>query len=174
MADELLLRRAFDACKIFKGFYDDQAKNIPLKREVLGRGAVFGLKVAAKSQERFVTTLVDSAATVGLASTDAEAATVTFTGRGGRRRASRAGRDTSRDRRYATRHLGWDRHDPGATDHVERTCVAAPGVAHGHRGDRLGDPFDCTPVRVRVRLGGAGRAGRRRPGRLHRAGCSDR
>ena len=78
MADEVLLRRAFDACKIFKNFYDNQAKGIPIKREVLGRGAVFDLKVAAKSQERFVTTLVDSAVTVGLASTDTEAGTVTF------------------------------------------------------------------------------------------------
>jgi hypothetical protein len=78
MADEVLLRRAFDACKIFKNFYDNQAKGIPIKRDVLGRGAVFDLKVAAKSQERFVTTLVDSAVTVGLASPDTEAGTVTF------------------------------------------------------------------------------------------------
>lgn len=108
MADELLLRRAFDACKIFKGFYDDQAKNIPLKREVLGRGAVFDLKVAAKSQERFVTTLVDSAATVGLASTDAEAATVTFT-------AGAAGADV--------------RHEPDATP--PETGGTQPGTSGG-------------------------------------------
>ena len=78
MADERLLRRAFDSCTIFKGFYDDQVKDVPLKREVLGRGAVFSLKVAPRSQERFVTALVDSAVTAGLASTDAESGTVTF------------------------------------------------------------------------------------------------
>jgi hypothetical protein len=78
LADQALLLRAFDSCKIFKGFYDDQAKDVPLKREVLGRGAVFDLKVAPKSQERFVTALVDSAVTAGLATIDAESATVTF------------------------------------------------------------------------------------------------
>ena len=77
--DEVLLRRAFDACKIFRRFYDDQAKGTPLKRDMLGRVAVLDHNVAAKSQDKFVTALVDSAVAVGLASVDAEAGTVTFT-----------------------------------------------------------------------------------------------
>lgn len=76
--DQALLRRAFDACKIFKRFYDDQAKGTPLKRDMLGRLAVLDHKVAAKSQEKFVTALVDSAVTVGLASADKDSGTVTF------------------------------------------------------------------------------------------------
>jgi len=81
MSDPALLRRVFDACSIFKGFYDDQAKGVPIKAETLGRAAVFDLKVAAKSQERFVKTLVDSAVTVGLATRD-EVGAVTFAAAG--------------------------------------------------------------------------------------------
>lgn len=77
--DQALLRRGFDACKIFRRFYDDQAKGTPLKRDTLGRVAMLDHNVAAKSQEKFVTALVDSAVTVGLASVDTEAGTVTFT-----------------------------------------------------------------------------------------------
>lgn len=77
-ADTALLRRAFDSCKIFRRFYDDQAKGTPLKREMLGRMAVLDHNVAAKSQNKFVTALVDSAVTVGLATVDTEAGTVTF------------------------------------------------------------------------------------------------
>jgi hypothetical protein len=78
--DTALLRRAFDSCKLFKDFFDNQAKGIPLKREQLGRVATLDLKVAAKSQEKFVTMLIDSAVAVGLASTNSEAGTVTFGG----------------------------------------------------------------------------------------------
>lgn len=81
MVDAALLRRVFDACSIFKGFFDDQAKGVPIKTETLGRAAVFDLKIAPKSQERFVKTLVDSAATVGLATRD-DAGTVTFAASG--------------------------------------------------------------------------------------------
>lgn len=78
MADDALLRRAFDSCKIFKAFYDNTAKGVALKRETLGRAAVFDHKVSAKSQERFVAMIVDSAAAVGLATPDIEGGTVTF------------------------------------------------------------------------------------------------
>jgi hypothetical protein len=78
MADQALLRSAFDTCKIFKAFYDDTAKGVALKRDTLGRAAVFDHKVSAKSQEKFVAMLVDSAVTVGLATRD-ETGTVTFT-----------------------------------------------------------------------------------------------
>lgn len=78
LADRALLSRVFDACATFKTFYDNQAKGVPIKTEMLGRAATFDLKVAAKSQDRFVKTLVDSAVTVGLASMDADGKTVTF------------------------------------------------------------------------------------------------
>jgi hypothetical protein len=78
-ADLALLRRAFESCKVFKDFYDNQAKGVPIKRDVLGKRATIDLNVSAASQEKFVTTLVDSAAAVGLVSSDAEAGTVTFT-----------------------------------------------------------------------------------------------
>ncbi len=78
LADRALLSRVFDACATFKTFYDNQAKGVPIKAEMLGRAATFDLKVAAKSQDRFVKTLVDSAVTVGLASVDADGKTVTF------------------------------------------------------------------------------------------------
>lgn len=78
MADEALLRSTFDSCKIFKAFYDNTAKGVPLKRETLGRAAVFDHKVSAKSQERFVAMIVDSAVAVGLATPDTEGGTVTF------------------------------------------------------------------------------------------------
>jgi hypothetical protein len=77
-ADPALLRDTFDSCKIFKAFYDETARGVALKRETLGRAAVFDHKVSAKSQEQFVSMLVDSAVTVGLAEPDAEAGTVTF------------------------------------------------------------------------------------------------
>jgi hypothetical protein len=78
LEDQALLRRAFESCKIFKEFYDDQAKSLPIKLDVLGRGAVFDLNIAARSQERFVASLVDSAVAAGLATTDTENGTVTF------------------------------------------------------------------------------------------------
>lgn len=77
MADQALLRTVFDSCKIFKAFYDNTAKGVALKRDTLGRAAVFDHKVSAKSQDKFVSLLVDSAVTVGLATHD-EAGTVTF------------------------------------------------------------------------------------------------
>jgi hypothetical protein len=77
MADQALLRTAFDSCKIFKAFYDDSAKGMPLKRDTLARAAVFDHKVSAKAQDKFVSMLVDSAVAVGLATPDAEG-TVTF------------------------------------------------------------------------------------------------
>lgn len=77
MADEVLLRSAFDSCRIFKAFYDNTAKGVALKRDTLGRAAVFDHKVSAKSQDKFVSLLVESAVTVGLAAHD-EAGTVTF------------------------------------------------------------------------------------------------
>jgi hypothetical protein len=77
-ADPSLLRDTFDSCKIFKSFYDDTAKGVALKRETLGRAAVFDHKVSPKSQEQFVSMLVDSAVTVGLAMPDADGGTVTF------------------------------------------------------------------------------------------------
>lgn len=77
-ADAGLLRRAFDSCKVFKDFYDNQAKGVPIKRDVLGKRATLDLNVSATSQDKFVTTLVDSATAVGLASPDSEAGTVTF------------------------------------------------------------------------------------------------
>jgi len=76
MADQALLRSAFFSCNIFKAFYDDSAKGVPLKRDPLARAAVFDHKVSAKSQEKFVAMLVDSAVTVGLAEADGD--TVTF------------------------------------------------------------------------------------------------
>lgn len=77
-SDNALLRRAFDTCKIFKRFYDDQAKGTPLKRDVLGRVAMLDHKVASKSQDKFVTAFVESAVAVGLASADAETGTITL------------------------------------------------------------------------------------------------
>lgn len=77
MADPALLRSAFESCKIFKAFYDNTAKGVPLKRDTLGRAAVFDHKVSAKSQDKFVSMLVDSAVAVGIATRD-EAGTVTF------------------------------------------------------------------------------------------------
>lgn len=77
MADQGVLRRAFESCKIFKAFYDDSAKGVPLKTDPLARSAVFDHKVSAKSKEKFISMLVDSAVTVGLAVRD-EAGTVTF------------------------------------------------------------------------------------------------
>jgi hypothetical protein len=82
-ADVALLRRAFDSCKIFKDFYDNQAKGVPIRRDVLGKRATIDLDVSATSQDKFVSTLVDSAAAVGLAAYDAEAGTVTFGGTAG-------------------------------------------------------------------------------------------
>jgi hypothetical protein len=76
MTDQALLRSAFFSCKIFKAFYDDSAKGVALKRDPLARAAVFDHKVSAKSQEKFVAMLVDSAVTVGLAEADGD--TVTF------------------------------------------------------------------------------------------------
>lgn len=75
--DQALLRSTFDSCKIFKSFYDNTAKGVELSVETLGRAAVFDHRVAAKSQDRFVSMLVDSAVAVGLATRD-EAGTVTF------------------------------------------------------------------------------------------------
>lgn len=76
MADQALLRSAFFSCKIFRAFYDDSAKGVALKRDPLARAAVFDHRVSAKSQEKFVAMLVDSAVTVGLAEADGD--TVTF------------------------------------------------------------------------------------------------
>jgi hypothetical protein len=78
MADHGLLRQVFEACKIFQAFVENQAKGVPIKRETLGRAAVFDHKISAKTQDQFVATLVDSLTTVGLATTDGEAGTVTF------------------------------------------------------------------------------------------------
>lgn len=78
MADHGLLRRVFEACKIFQAFAENQAKGVPIKRETLGRAAIFDHKISAKTQDQFVATLVDSLTTVGLATTDSGAGTVTF------------------------------------------------------------------------------------------------
>lgn len=75
MMDEELLRNSFDSCEIFKAFYEDMAKGVVLKRDTLGRAAVFDHNVSAKSQDKFVSMLVDSAVTVGLAEADGESVT---------------------------------------------------------------------------------------------------